>query len=129
MKIVLGLFGVKYADVAPQISVDRIAELFGGKLPPEMHIGDLPFGMHARIGPPRARYLHLLILKHTDDALEFALDRAGILLYLPAVKVGAVVLDQKLKVHSGNERIRRASGRAIRTAGRSPAYAGQAFCR
>ena len=64
-------------------------------------IRNLSLGVNAGIGPSRTDHADLCIFEHADHALQLALDRAVIFLHLPAVKIGAVVLDEKFVVQGG----------------------------
>jgi len=54
-----------------------------------VNAGDLPFGVHAGIGPAGSLNNNFAIVKQRKDATQFALDGAKLILYLPTVKIGA----------------------------------------
>lgn len=59
---------------------------------------DLRERMHAGVGPPRAIQLELAALRHfADRAIDFSLNRAGILLNLPPAIARSVVFDEQLE--------------------------------
>ena len=93
MKLVRSLFGLHYTDIAPQVAVYRVFELFRRKLAViETHIRYLAFSVNPCVRPPRTDHADLSIRDHPDHTLKLALDRPVVFLHLPAVKIGAVVL-------------------------------------
>ena len=61
-------------------------------------MGDLPEGVHARVGSARAIQLEGALAGHlADRAVDFALHGAGILLNLPAAVPGPGILDEELE--------------------------------
>src|SRR6185369_4208033 len=98
VKLVGSCFDFHDPDIAPQISVYRGAKFIRREAALDHHIRDLSFRVHSSIGASRANDSDLRILEHTDDALKLTLNRAIVFLHLPAVKVSAVVLDEKFVI-------------------------------
>ena len=60
---------------------------------------DLPHGVHAGIGPTRGRDANRMPQRRRERRFEHALQRARVRLELPAVVLGAVVLEEQAVLH------------------------------
>jgi hypothetical protein len=59
---------------------------------------DLPAGMNAAVGAPRAGYFYRFAKEPRKRAFQYARDRARLRLPLESAKIGAVVLDGQAKI-------------------------------
>jgi hypothetical protein len=83
-------------DVGWQLVVQLPAQRLGSHRRVELEVRDLRERVHAGIGPARAVELELAGLERfADGAVDLTLDRAGVLLDLPAAVARAGVLDQE----------------------------------
>jgi hypothetical protein len=101
VEIVRYLLDIHNPNITPEISVDRVAQFFRRKRLFYMNVRYLSLRVNASVSPTRSDYADRVSLKRADDPLQFALNGAVVLLHLPAVKVSAVVLDEKFVIHAG----------------------------
>jgi hypothetical protein len=99
VKIVVAFFNLQNTHVAPDIAVDCAAQSVGREMPVQAYIGDLTFGVNARVRSAGADDFNFRVFEHSDDSFKLALHSALIFLHLPAVKIRAVVLYEKFKIH------------------------------
>jgi hypothetical protein len=85
-------------DVVGQVGVERIGPLPRRKRAVGVEVRDLPLGVDARVGAAGADHQHLPPFDLLQRPLQLALDRGLVLLQLPAVEIGAVVLDDDADV-------------------------------
>ena len=98
MKIIRGLLDLHYPDVPPEIAIDREVQFLRCERFIHDDVRNLSFGMDSGVGASGTDHRDLRIVEHSDYAFELALDRAIIILHLPAMEVGAVVLDEEFVV-------------------------------
>ena len=75
--------------------IQGFQEIFAGDRAGGLEVGDLIQGVYPGIGSARPVDLHLLAQDELNRRLETLLDRRRIRLTLPAVKIRAVVRDDK----------------------------------
>src|SRR6185295_5615681 len=92
------------SNISIEIAVNCVSEYTTLHFAIQKEISNLTFGMHPGIGAARSVNCHRPMLEQRDRSCELALNRAAVWLNLPAVIIGAVVLDGDLKVtHSPNQ--------------------------
>jgi len=99
MKIVRSELGKYHAHITSQISIDCVTQFPRCYLALKIHARDLSFGVNARIRATGSVDRNWPIIQQRKDTHQFALDRALSLLYLPAMELCAVILDQQFEVH------------------------------
>jgi len=99
VEFVVDYLSLQYAHVFPYIPIDRRAQFVRCDLALQMHVRHLALGMNACIRAARAVYDDRHALDQGERARELALHGPLFALHLPAVKVGAVVLNCQLEVH------------------------------
>jgi hypothetical protein len=101
VKIRRRFFDVTDANRQRQQPVDRATEIVNGNRIVQRNGSNLRQSMDARIRAARPFDMHRPALNGPNDGFEDALDGEQIRLYLPAVKIGTVVGDVKLKATHG----------------------------
>ena len=87
-----------------QMRIDRIAKHIAAGLARQIEMGDLAFGMDARISAPRSVNGYVAMIEHRQHSSKLTLNRPAIRLNLPAVVVRPVILNCHPEVlHVGNE--------------------------
>src|SRR6185295_67017 len=96
-------FDSHYSNISIEIGVNCVAEYATIHIAIQKEICSLTFGVHSGVGAARSVNRHWPMLEQRDRSCELALNRAAVWLNLPAVIIGAVVLDGDFEVtHSPN---------------------------
>jgi hypothetical protein len=98
MEAVRHLLDREHVDVGGQLVVERVAQGVGSERRRDLEMGDLQEGMDAGVRAARAVELEVAAAADgLDRLLELALDRARVLLDLPAAVARAGVFERKLE--------------------------------
>ena len=122
--------GAQDVDVGRQFVVDPAPERLGRQRGRDVEMRDLRQRVDAGIGAARAVQFEVLAAGHrSDGAIDLALNRAGVLLDLPAAVPRAGVLDRQLE--SGHAPFYRAAAlrRLMRERAPAPRGRGHRFAR
>src|ERR1700687_6310440 len=101
MKIVGHRIDEKDSTVRREITVDGVTKFLLTHLALQRNAGYLSFGVDAGIGAARSMNCNVATIQQRKYPRQFALDGAQLVLYLPTMKVSAVVLKEEPIVHFG----------------------------
>src|SRR5467141_2343287 len=104
MKIVGHRIDEKNSNVLREIAVDGVTKFLRTHFALQKNAGHLSFGVHAGIGAARSMNSNVATIQQRKYPRQFALDGAQLVLYLPTMKVSAVVLDKQTIVHRAEGR-------------------------
>jgi hypothetical protein len=79
--------------VSIEIPVDRVAQQPRFKIPVEIEVSDLAFGVNAGIRPARAVNGDRSVIEERKNSGQLTLNGSAVRLYLPPVIVRAVILN------------------------------------
>src|ERR1051325_5225679 len=100
MEIISSRFDTQYPHVLTDITVDCRTKLRRRYLPVDLNARHLAFCMDTGIRPARAMNVDAATIDQRERLSQLALDRPEIALYLPPVKLCAVVLEEEFVIHA-----------------------------
>src|SRR5687767_14499489 len=98
MKLRRDFFDLPDADLRRQQRIDAPQDRVGVHRTQRFDIRHLTVGMNARIGSSRSGDLHFMIKQLSEGLLESSLHRRKAWLYLPSVKLRAVIGEGQFEI-------------------------------
>jgi hypothetical protein len=100
MEIVGHRIDEKDSNVRREIAGDGVTNFLRTHFALQKNAGHLSFGVHTGISAARSMNSNVATIQQRKYPRQFALDSAQLVLYLPAMKVSAVVLKKEAIVHA-----------------------------
>src|SRR6266850_1492300 len=119
MKIVGHRIEEKHSHVRREIAVDGVTKFLRTHFALQKNAGYLSFGVHTGIGAARSMNSNVATIQQRKYPRQFALNSAQLVLYLPTMKVSAIVLKEEPTVHKSEGSRQKAEGREQQASAKS----------